>query len=726
MNKWLAAILLLVILIATAVLRLTGLAWDGYQHYHPDERYITWVATTIERPSNLQTALKPHQSPFNPYYWPPDAASTGIEVLQDTPRKFAYGHLPLYLGVAATRLVERLGPLADFLPQDWLLTRDLLNAGELVEFRHLTAVARALTALFDTGTVLLVFFLGRRLFDTAVGLLASAFLAINVMHIQLSHFFISDPYLTFFITAALFFMVVAYQKRGGTARGGDASSATGHPGLEKKGEIAREGDVLSAKGHPAPSRPYTSPSISSFPHSLIFLLAAVFTGLAVGSKFSAVLLLLPLGLTAWLCFGEKWGRWLGTAVVVICLTFFLTNPFAVLDFSCDVVTPATEIGPITMPAVNWGSCYLDNIATQNGMVRGTADNAFTRQYAGTLPYLYFVEMQLRWGMGWLLGLAAFAGLFWIVWRVIKRLEIRDWRLWPDALNLQSFGHAQDMSPISNLLVLAWVIPYFVVTGSFYVKFMRYMMPITPFLMIFGAAMLLNIKRVWWKRVAVTAVLLFTALYALAFVNMYNQPHPWNVASEWIYRHVRPGALILSEQWDDSLPSTMLLDGRARYRSEYLNAELTWLTGPDELDNEAKLAQNLALLANADYLTLTSNRVYGVVPRLPQRYPLSSQYHQLLLDGKLGYEPVLVIDRAPNLAGIYLRADTFGWPGLRPSPAITQYLNQSPTINGGRADESFIVYDQPLTILFKNTGRLTAEEMEDWFNPPAALKTGQPD
>ena len=677
MNRWLVAILVVIILIMAAALRLSGLDWDGYQHYHPDERYITWVATTIERPSHLKTALNPRQSPFNPYYWPSAAASEGIEVLQDAPRKFAYGHLPLYLGVLATRLAERLEPLAKWLPQGWLLTQDLLNAGELVEFRHLTAVSRALTALFDTGTVLLVFFLGKRLFGTAVGLLAAAFLAFNVMHIQLSHFFISDPYLTFFITAALLFMVVGYQKRGETARGSD---------------------VLFAEGSTAPSRPYVV--------SLIFILAAVFTGLAVGSKFSAVLLLLPLGLTAWLCFGKRWEKWLGTAVLAILLTFFLTNPFAVLDFSCDVVTPATQIGPVTIPSVNWGSCYLDNIATQNAMVRGTVDNAFTRQYAGTLPYLYFVEMQLRWGMGWLLGLTAFAGLFWIIWRVIKRWEIRDWRLWPVANNRQS--------PIANLLILAWVIPYFVATGSFYVKFMRYMMPITPFLLIFGAAMLLSIRRKWLKRGVVTAVLLFTALYALAFVNMYGQPHPWNAASEWIYRNVRPGALILSEQWDDSLPSTMLVDGRARYRSEYPNAELTWLTNPDELDNETKLARNLALLAEADYLTLTSNRVYGVVPRLPQRYPLSSQYHQLLLDGKLGYEPVLVVDRAPNLAGIYLRADTFGWPGLRPSPAITDYLDQFTSINGGRADESFIVYDQPLTIIFENVEGLTAEEMMALF------------
>ncbi|MCA9945088.1 MAG: hypothetical protein KC449_16495, partial [Anaerolineales bacterium] len=154
MKKWQEHLVLALILLAAAVFRFTGIDWDDYHHYHPDERYITWVATTIERPSSWQTAFSPKTSSFNPFYWPPDAASEGIEVPQDAPRDFAYGHVPLYLGVWATRLLERLGPrLLSLFPADWLFTRDILNGAELIEFRHLTAVSRALTALVDVGTV---------------------------------------------------------------------------------------------------------------------------------------------------------------------------------------------------------------------------------------------------------------------------------------------------------------------------------------------------------------------------------------------------------------------------------------------------------------------------------------------------------------------------------------------------------------------------------------------
>ncbi len=173
-------------------------------------------------------------------------------------------------------------------------------------------------------------------------------------------------------------------------------------------------------------------------------------------------------------------------------------------------------------------------------------------------------------------------------------------------------------------------------------------------------------------------------------------------------------MILSEQWDDSLPVNLVVDGEKRSRKEYPNAELTWLTFTDAADNEARLLANLELLADAEYLTILSNRVYGVTPRLLERYPLSEQYHQLLFDGALGYELVWVGGRAPRLFGVELRADTFSWPGLRPPNAVGDYLNRSRSLRLGRADESFIVYDQPLTMIFRNTGNLSAEEMKEAF------------
>ena len=289
---------LIVILLVAAALRLTGLDWDEFQHHHPDERYIAWVATTIDFPAlgSLGWAdLEPTTATFNPFRWPPDAASEGIVVFQDERRDFAYGHVPLYLGVLATRLAERIGPgLVPLLPAGWSLTADVLNGAGRIEFHHLTAVGRALTALFDVGTVLLTFLLGRRLYGVTVGLLAAALLALTVLHVQLAHFFTSDPYLTFFVVAALGALVAAHGAADARRR-------------------------------------------------LWLLMAAALVGLAVGSKFTAVLLLLPLLWAIWAVGQSR--RWWAEALValaVAALVFALTNPFALLDNTCPA--PAKPVG----------------------------------------------------------------------------------------------------------------------------------------------------------------------------------------------------------------------------------------------------------------------------------------------------------------------------------------------------------------------------------------------
>ena len=675
MDKRTQFVLLVLILLAAAVLRFANVDWDDYNHYHPDERHITWVGTSIEWPDDWRTAFQPNKSPFNPFYWPPDAGSEGLVLEQDESRRFAYGHLPLYLGVAATRLAEQVGPsLTSRLPQEWLLTRDILNGADWIEFRHITAVGRALTALFDLATVGFVFFLGRWLFKPAVGLLAAALLAVNVMHIQLAHFFTVDPYLTFFVVAAMVLLVAA---------------------------------VL--------------PNVSHKGRTLAILLAGAAIGFAVGSKFTGALLFLPLAAAG--LFQIQWslGRRVGIlalAIAIGLIVFVLTNPFAGLDASCDGGS-ALNIGPVTVPDQLQNSCYLQNVVSQGTMVRGTRDVPYVRQYDGTAPYLYFIEMQVRWGMGPVLGLVSFAGLAWAVWRTLHAF-IHWWRAGrPKAGLLASFSVGAERFPftVGELVVLAWTVPFFLTTGALAVKFMRYLQPLTPFLMLYAAAMVLSIRIKVVRRVATILLLVMTGLYALAFLTMYRQPHPWIEASQWLYEHAEPGSMILSEMWDDRLPDNLVVDGQRLRRDIYGLSDVNWLSGTEDRDNLDKLGRNLTQVAASDYLVLASNRNYGVIPRLAERYPLSSQFYPLLFDGRLGFEVAYVGTRQPNLLGLHLVPDSFGWPDLAAPAGVNEYITGEPGLEMGRFDESFTVYDQPLVIIFKNAGQMSSEQILEQFQIP---------
>ena len=98
------------------------------------------------------------------------------------------------------------------------------------------------------------------------------------------------------------------------------------------------------------------------------------------------------------------------------------------------------------------------------------------------------------------------------------------------------------------------------------------------------------------------------------------------------------------------------------------------------------------LAASDYVIVASRRVYGSIPRLPERYPLATRYYELLFAGDLGFE----------LAGEFTRGPAWLNPRLPPLPgAAPAWL---------RPDESFVVYDHPRALIFRNVERLPAAEI----------------
>jgi hypothetical protein len=672
---------LVAVLLISLSLRLAGTRWDGLHHLHPDERYITWVGTTIEFPSDWRTALDPARSSFNPFYWPPDAVSPGIQVIQGQPRDFAYGHWPLYLGVAWAHLVARGAEWGASLPASWTLPRDLLNVPGRVEFEHLLLAGRVLAALADTLTIGLVYLLGRRLYGPVAGLLASTLLALAVVHIQSAHFFISDPFLATAVVAAVYWLV-------------------------RRADSGRLRDTA---------------------------ISGALIGLAVGAKFSAIMLVLPLalalvwerhapaagresGFRRWLLRGWRWIRRpageMALALGVALIVFALTNPFAILDNTCESTLRSmtiplidVQVGPITNH-----SCYLQNIVTQSAMVRGNPRIPFTFQYIGTPAYLYFIDQMALWGLGVPLAAAAFGGLLWALWRLGRRC----------------LPH-----PAGEAVMLAWAGPFFLVTGWFQVKFLRYLLPLIPFLTVMGAGMLVTagrrlasggdpaVSEPRWRgalRIAVIlVVVVLTAAWALAFVNLYAvQEHPWIAASRWVRENVTANSVVATEHWDHSLPIGLRPDEGTFPPEQLREIVLKWYDVEDRGRSEElreMLGAASGQLASSDYLILASNRLYGVIPRLPQRYPEAAAYYRLLFGGELGFELVYWNGRYPTLGPLAFADDTFSRPGLPVPESLAAWQPAPITWTLGPADESYTVYDHPLVLIFENRERLSAEQIE---------------
>jgi YYY domain-containing protein len=389
------------------------------------------------------------------------------------------------------------------------------------------------------------------------------------------------------------------------------------------------------------------------------VLLGVSLGLALATKFSAAPLFLVVAGAYSMRFRREGreadprtvGSLLALTVVSFAIVFFVAQPYAILDLDA----------------------FLAGVSEQGRMVRGIADYPYTRQYIDTPAFLYQVQHTTLWGMGLPLGLVAYSGLGFFIWRAARYRSGKE------------------------LLLLAWGGPYFLLTGSFSVKFMRYMLPLLPFFLVMGAAMLYAFKG-WLERkvpqgrirgstfwYGVTGlVIACSVLYSLAFSSIYSRPHSRIQASEWIYRNVPAGSTLALEHWDDDLPLRRTVDGLPRSIGEYDTLKMNLY----EWDDEEKFKHIVSNLQESDYVILSSNRLYGSIPRLPWRYPITSRYYDLLFQERLGFRLVGTFTSYPGLLGL--------------------------SINDDAADESFTVYDHPKVLIFEKTRQLSEGEYRALF------------
>ncbi|MBT4944314.1 MAG: hypothetical protein HON31_10005 [Chloroflexi bacterium] len=412
------------------------------------------------------------------------------------------------------------------------------------------------------------------------------------------------------------------------------------------------------------------------------VLAGGMFGLAVATKFSV----LPLGLALVLAHliyatsrsgdrldtngagsGEAVIRqWLAFKNVVIAgiailVVLVVTQPYMFIDFAT----------------------YLENISTQGKMVRRDVDFPFTRQYADTSKYVYQMVQLGTWGLGPILGITVWLGLL-------------------GALIAGVLAQRK-----ADLVILAWVIPYLLITGWFEVKFMRYMMPITPFLILYGARVLwwafevirsLQPNRRWLQALPIALVLIFTVHYSLSFMNVYSGQHPLNDVSTYLRENATPGSKVVQEHWEEGIPGVIGLD--MHERAELYN---------DESSN--KFDQLSVLLAKSDYFVLLSNRLYATIPRLPERYPITSVFYQKMFSGELGYELAYSGSRYIGGLGVDYYEDPFARLDFGPPEGFGPPSSGLFTAGFGWADESFSVYEHPQTFVFENTEGYSAQRLK---------------
>lgn len=663
--------LLLLIVWLGAYVRFTGLeSWDEPSfRLHPDERFLTEVASQIRLPGSFQEYIDSSTTPLNPR--------------NGNYKFFVYGMLPHEItrlsAVALTppellpATVERDGgavpnpeyAVAQAFPRE---LRAIVNPESIDYTGRIHVVGRAWSAIFDILSLLVVFLLARRLYDETIAYVAALMYAGTGFLIQQTHFFTVDATSAFFIVLTVYFAVRVHQEGrwndylwAGVAIGGAiacritlatvavavivAALARAFPALLalQHRRVRREFGLLVACG-------------------VISVLTArtlgpdMFTG-SMDAQASTVVL------------GDK----IGTVGVVL-----------------DTVLQGKGFWDLR-PDVR----FLQSMSDISRFASGDIDWPPTQQWAARPRYVFALANMIWAGMGAPLGIAAWLGFLSIGWQIWRRQQ---WQ---------------------HLVPWAWVAFFFGWQGGQFLMTMRYYLPIYGVLIMIAAWLVVAMARwrqplydkvmgwMWrpgdpalhrdaavkWGRaiafmtVVPALVVVSGALaWGYAFSRIYTEDHTRIAASRWIYANIPPGMTLSSEIWDDGLP--LGLDGRSA--GEYVGEALPVYAEDEYIkyygDGTAENAGMLAQLDRIDYIILSSNRVYDTAGRLVMRYPALINYYKTLFDGSLGFELVAEFRSSPRLFGIEF--PTALW-----------------------AEEAFSVYDHPRVLIFKKTERYSREQAE---------------
>jgi len=721
LKPWLTAVLLILLLSAGAYLRFVGLDWDIEQHLHPDERFLTMVEASLIPVDSVSGYFDSSQSTLNPN-------NQGHSF-------FVYGTLPIFMVRYMAELVGSSG------------------------YGSVYLVGRAMSAVMDLLSVVLVFFIGTRLYNRRVGILGAAFSAFAVLQIQQSHFFTVDTFTTFFTLLALYFAV----------------------------------EVITVKNERV--------------DLLSYLLFGVALGMAVASKINAAPVAITLPIAAvvyWLGLDDEKKEQQGPKIF-----FFLVLAALASLVTFRICQPYAFNGPGFFN-VGLNETWVSALRSLQAQTSGDVDYPPALQWARR-PIWFSLQNMVIWGLGIPLGLLGWTGFAWMGWKIFSK---RSWKphlvlwVWTGIYfvwqSRQWNSTMRYQLPIYPLLAVfgAWIL----IEAWDAVK--------EGNLKIGG----LGLSQGLMKSLVITIgvfSLLFTAGWAFAFSRIYTDPHPRVAATRWIFENI-PGAAtlivddeteshqqllsyptgliikddsgwltsfdakfdgqvsslyfphiinhnpsvspltikitindssgqILTEEtglftfqedtssgaitindpvsviagefyqlsvtvqnpgeaisfqgtgianessWDDGIPLRM--EGYDPFGGIYqggLNFELYWDDNPEKLD------RFLSTLNESDYIMITSSRQWATTTRVPERYPLTSEYYRQLM----GCPIDLSIENCYNHAR---PGDFEGSLGFE----LIETFQNNPTIglieiNDQPAEEAFTVYDHPKVFIFQKT------------------------
>ncbi|MEE2753923.1 MAG: tetratricopeptide repeat protein [Candidatus Latescibacterota bacterium] len=525
-------LLLLAILLIGASLRFSGLDWSvdqetGELHkFHPDEATVLNNARWLDEDITKITS--------------------------------AYGVIPVYVMFAVGKVS---GIVFDF---------KTFSEDEIRDIRLTYLTARTISATLGTLTILIVFLIGHIAGGSRIGGLSAAILAFSPGHIQQCHFYTVDASMTFWVTLALYLILL-----------------------------------------PATSRWW------------IHLLIGISIGISGGHRFIALLLAVPYIVAIFWHLGdqsiwESYHKLRERAHNLLSFPTFTCGFFALIIVV--LATPTLMTAPEGFFSLGDQRNFLPSVDVAIGKsVRLWNLYDFT-----TTPYLFYITDLFPAAIGTVAALAAAVGLIMLGYLPNRTL----------------------------ILMLAWSIPYFLVTGGLFTKPIRYTTPLLPMLCCSAAYGWMVVSDRLGKQVRTpmavilgALILVSSAAHGIAVSRVYTQENIRFEAYRGIHESLPDTARIIAET--GGFPTMWMT---ASFPNPKKDPGAIFMRTRDHVLPGNVVDMLSETVSEVDYwIIIAQNRAIPYTSA-PDQFPLAAELYTRLQDGRIGYELVARYTRKASLLG----------------------------------------------------------------------------
>ena len=499
-----------------------------------------------------------------PMQWHPDeivlSVKSMVANLDPNPHNFIFPSFHKYvIGIV-------LSPYFIYLK----LTSDLVGGGICRApffITNIFLVSRLVSAVMGTLAVFMVYLIGKEAYNNKIGLISASFLACSMGFVSISHFATVDIPVTFWIVVSIFFFV----------------------------KVIGSGKMK------------------------YYLLGGLFAGLASSTKYTALLLILPMFVSHFLYQKQKWHgdapfnifaketyltlikilfhkNFLFGAVILM-MGFIIGTPFSILDFS------------------TFKKDMVFNLITRHGY------KGFSGSDNSWVPFIF----NLKIAMGLPLLLICTIGIVYLIYKIAKKER--------NALSKSKY----------TILLLSWIVPYYCIVGSWSDTPIRYIIPIIPPLTIFGGKFVYEmiISSVGLKKISVYVVFCIILIYSLGYSfaadTMFINDTRY-AAGDWMEKNIDINSTIDVYGYNCYLPPF------PKYvEINYPPYPDTWnQTNIEKYDNFLKEQEE----RKPNYIVLTSF-YYGRYFSDRNAYPYRTTFFSNLIHGNTNYTITAKFDRVPS-------------------------------------------------------------------------------